>query len=158
MADAIGMLTSADLSFYQDVTRSREGMEARCIATVGMTNALRIGDPPTQVEHAGTINLLCAVSVPLSLPALVEALSLAVEARTVAVLDEGLQSIQSGFPATGTGTDCVVIASPEEISAAQINYAGKHTVLGSVIGEAVYEAVKSGLKIWKERLAEKAMV
>ncbi len=154
--DAIGMLTSADLSFYHDVTRIREGIEARCIATVGMTNALRIGDPPAQAGHAGTINLLCAVSVPLSIPALAEALSLAVEARTTAVMEAALPSIQSGLPATGTGTDCVVLACPEDAVAPKADYAGKHTVLGSLIGEAVYEAVESGLKIWKAKCAEKA--
>src|SRR3990167_7712811 len=103
MADAIGMLTSADLSLYQDVSRVREDIQARCIATVGMTNALRIGDPPALMEHAGTINLLCAVSAPLSIPAMTEALSLAVEARTAAVMEAALPSIQNGFPATGTG-------------------------------------------------------
>ncbi len=158
MVDAIGMLTSADLSLYQDVVRMREGIKVRCIATVGMTNALRIGDPSAQIEYAGTINLLCAVSAPLSIPALVETLSLAVEARTAAVMEAELPSIQSGLPATGTGTDCVVLTCPGHADAPIENYAGKHTVLGSLVGEAVYEAVKSGLKMWKKKCAEKVFL
>lgn len=158
VTDAIGMLTSADVSLYQDVSQIREGIEARCIATVGMTNALRIGDAPGQVERVGTINLLCAVSVPLSMLAMIEALSLAVEARTAAVMGASLPSIQSNLPATGTGTDCVALVCPPQIDMPSENYAGKHTVLGSLIGEVVYKAVESGLNIWKERCAEKAVL
>ncbi len=150
LSHAIAMLTSADLSFYQDVVRKRDGVEARCLATVGMSNALRIGDPPAQIKYAGTINLLCAVSASLSMPAMAEALSLVVEARTTAVLDAGLPSFQTGLPATGTGTDCVVLACAQGQDKKKENYAGKHTLLGSLIGEVVFEAVDSGLKIWKD--------
>jgi adenosylcobinamide amidohydrolase len=156
MSEAVVMLTSADLSHYQDIVRTCEGIEVRCVATVGMTNALRIGDPPSVIKEAGTINLLCSVSIPLSYSAMVEALSVAVEARTAAVMDADLPSIQTGRPATGTGTDCAALACPAEDG--RLTYAGKHTALGSLIGDAVYQAVASGLKTWKQKSSNKEVL
>ena len=122
-----------------------------CVATVGLGNALRAGDPPGPAARIGTINLLCQVGVPLREEALVEALSIAAEARTLAVREAGVPSRMSGAPATGTGTDCIVIAAPERPDGAR--YAGKHTGLGHVIGAAVHDAVARGAAAW---LAERA--
>lgn len=151
---AVAMLTSADLSHYQDVVRTQNEVNVRCLATVGMSNALRIGDPSTQMVLAGTINLLCAISVPLAKSSMTEALSLVVEARTAAVLEAGIPSIRTALPATGTGTDCVVLAAPQPNQEMR-TYMGKHTVLGSLIGEAVYEVVSAGLRIWKAKNRKK---
>ena len=65
LGGAIGLLTSRDVSAYTDTECARDGVSARCIATVGMGNALRAGDPPGPTARIGTINLLCRVSVPL---------------------------------------------------------------------------------------------
>lgn len=148
--EAVGMLTSADLNAYADIEKTGDEFSVRSIATVGMENALRVGDPARQEPVSmGTINLLCAISCPLSDEAHLEALSIAVEARTAAVLEAKIPSLQTGLPATGTGTDCIVITSPYTMdtpkSRIRAVYAGKHTVLGHLIGESVFEAVSSGL-------------
>ena len=44
--------------------------------------------------------------------------------------------------ATGTGTDCIAVAS---IGNSDAPYCGKHTKLGEIIGQAAYSAVKNGL-------------
>ena len=169
MPDAVGMLTSADLDAYADVQKTDEGLSVRSVATVGMDNALRVGDPvrlkslpQTHQEMSrdpvriGTINLLCAVSIPISEEAHLEALSIAVEARTTAVLEAKIPSTETGRPATGTGTDCVVIIAPCAVKSSAVEqmnrlegYAGKHTLLGRLIGESVFEAVSIGLERWK---------
>lgn len=151
--DAIGMLTSADLRSYQRVEKSHDGISVECMATVGLTNALRIGDVPAQTSvRVGTINLLCAVSAPLSEETQLEALSLAAEARTTAVLESHILSSETGKPATGTGTDCIVMASPHlALEDPLITYAGKHTLLGSLIGQAVFEAVSLGIHEFKKK-------
>jgi adenosylcobinamide amidohydrolase len=151
MLHAVGMLTSADLDAHTFIEKNSEKITACCIATVGMTNALRIGDPVENACAIGTINLLCSVSVPLSEEAQLEALSLAVEARTAAVLQAEIPSIQSGFAATGTGTDCVVITSEISNHHEVLNYAGKHTQVGSLVGQCVFEAVSRGLENWKNK-------
>lgn len=150
---AVGLLTSRALDRHVVAERAASGVAARCVATVGLGNALRAGDPPGAAARIGTINLLCQVSTPLSEEALVEALSIAAEARTLAVLEARVASRRSGLAATGTGTDCIVIAAPERGGGATLGYAGKHTALGHVVGAAVYEAVARGAAEWiAERL------
>lgn len=151
---AVGMLTGVGLEVFRDVEERCGHVSGRCVATVGMGNALRAGDFPgsTTIQPAGTINLLCSVSVPLSDQAHLEALSIAVEARTAAVFESDIRSIQTGLSATGTGTDCVVIVAPcaESSYEERTFYAGKHTPLGYVIGKTVFEAVSLGLNRWKQ--------
>ncbi len=144
---AVGLLTSRTLARHVVSERGAGGVGARCVATVGLGNALRAGDPPGAGPRAGTINLLCQVSAPLGDEGLVEALAVAVEARTLAVLEAGIASVRSGLAATGTGTDCAVIAAPE-VGEAPALYAGKHTALGHVIAAAVHDAVARGVAAW----------
>ncbi|MBW2121933.1 MAG: adenosylcobinamide amidohydrolase [Deltaproteobacteria bacterium] len=140
----VGMMTGTDLKGYQDVRRSDGSLTVGCIATVGLSNALAVGDPPGTGGVVGTVNLLCHVSVPLSRGAMVEVVSLAAEARTAAFMDSLLKSRVSGRPATGTGTDCIAVASPWRRRGER--YAGKHTPIGSLIGQAVRQAVTSGIR------------
>lgn len=154
--DAVGLLTSASLEAYTDVERECDGFSARCLATVGLGNALRAGDPPgggstiAAAAKVGTINLLVRVSAPLAEEALAEALALAAEARTLAVLEAGVRSLRSGLPATGTGTDCVVVAAPPAGAGREpLAYAGKHTAVGHLVGAAVEEAVRTGIRAWR---------
>jgi adenosylcobinamide amidohydrolase len=144
--DGVGLLTARRLDTAVDVTRYFGVLSARCVATVGLGNALAAGDPPGSAGRIGTINLVCHVSAPLSEEALVEALALASEARTAAVLASGVRSRTTGAPATGTGTDCLVIAAPEARRGAI--YAGKHTAIGHLVGAAVCEAITRGAAIW----------
>ncbi len=143
--DAIGLLTARDLSTFSDVTLGEGRARARCVATVGLGNALAAGDPPTG-RHVGTINLLVQLVSPLSEGALVEAVALASEARTAALLELRVRSVRSPRCATGTGTDCIVVVAPEGPGGAR--YAGKHTVLGAAIGAAVFEATRRGARRW----------
>jgi len=140
---AVGLLTSRRLHRYVE---SGAGTRCHAVATVGMSNALAAGDPPAGPPHSGTINILCVISVSLTPEAELEALALAAEARTAAVRDARIPSIVSGIDATGTGTDCVVIAHPGGLGAEL--YCGKHTELGHLIGKHVREAVHKGVEEW----------
>lgn len=153
--DAVALMTSRRVHTYSDqaVISDDPTVHARCIATVGLGNALRAGDPPGPHARIGTINVLCAVSIALSDEALLEALALAAEARTLAVREAEVPSRRSGAPASGTGTDCIAIAAPLGHRGAA--YAGKHTALGYTIGAAVHAAVRNGAERWqRERAAE----
>jgi adenosylcobinamide amidohydrolase len=143
LSKAVGLLTSRDLDSYVVVEKRHHDVSATCIATVGLGNALRAGDLPGPIARIGTINVVCHVSVRLTDEALLEALALAAEARTLAVREANVPSRVSGNPASGTGTDCIVIAAPERGRAAI--YAGKHTSLGHVIGASVHDAVRRGI-------------
>jgi len=154
MAEAVGLLTSRSLDSYVDVERSYGSWSARCIATVGLGNALRVGDPPGPTGRIGTVNLLCSISGALSANALIEMLSLASEARTAAILEARVPSGVSGLAATGTGTDCIVVSAAADGVA--LEYAGKHTVVGHLIGAAVTEAMRRGVEVWKAENGEGA--
>jgi adenosylcobinamide amidohydrolase len=165
--DAVGLLTARDLTTFDCATRQAGEHTARAVATVGLGNALSVGDPPLaslakaeqpekpgKLEQpqppqqvVGTINLLLQVTAPLGDGALIELLALAAEARTAAVLEGRVPSRQSGQVATGTGTDCIVVAAPDDGRAGE-RYAGKHTALGALAGKVVREAVSRGVHRW----------
>lgn len=143
---AVGLMTSRDLDRYVE-SRARSGsVNAWAVATVGLSNALRAGDPPGPLVRTGTINVLCSVDRPLSPEALLEASAVATEAKTMVVVEEGIVSRRTGRPASGTGTDCVVVAAPHR--GAVEPYAGKHTDVGAAVGAAVERAVRRGVQEW----------
>jgi adenosylcobinamide amidohydrolase len=145
LGGAVGLLTARDLSRFELETLSADGMTAHALATVGLGNALAVGDAPGPLR-VGTINVLVQVSQPLGDAALAEALALASEAKTAAVLEAAVPSRRSDRLATGTGTDCLVIAAPEGGVAER--WVGKHTLLGALIGGAVRKAVARGAARW----------
>ncbi|MCG7622507.1 adenosylcobinamide amidohydrolase [Epibacterium sp. Ofav1-8] len=142
--DAVAFLTSRDLRAYCEATATVEGISAHAVATVGLSNAERAG---SRMDYAsrnwGTINVALRLSEGLTQAGLIEAMSIAVQARTAAVMEAGL-TLPSGT-ATGTGTDCVAVAAP----LGDTPYAGLHTATGEAIGKAVYQAVHSGALDWK---------
>jgi adenosylcobinamide amidohydrolase len=74
--------------------------------------------------------------------AMVEAVQIATEGRARALYESVIKSCRSRLPATGTGTDCIAVAS---LGSGVESYCGKHTKLGELIGMAAYTAVKKGL-------------
>lgn len=150
--DAVGLMTSRDIRRHFLATADVEGVMASCLATVGLGNGERVGHR----RHArpagfGTVNMLVHVSAGLDDTALLEASSIAGQARTVAILAGGYRPAGVPGPVSGTGTDCVAIATPE--GGRTLRYAGLHTAVGEAIGQAVLEAVGQGVADW---LAEQA--
>lgn len=147
--DAIPFMTSRDVSRYEVTTAESGSVTASCLATIGLSNAVRIGAEPHGSRRAGTINILAHVDQPLSVAAMLEALTIATEARTAAVMELGLDF--GGGIVTGTGTDCIAVAAPP--GDAEENFAGLHTHIGAAIGRCVYDAVAAGGRTWMaERL------
>nr|WP_089268327.1 adenosylcobinamide amidohydrolase [Jannaschia aquimarina] len=143
-ADSVCFLTSRSLDAHRVARAEVEGVRADAVATVGLSNAERIGTRRLAMASVGTINLAVRLSLPLASEALIEALTLAAEARTLAVLEAGLDL--PGGPATGTGTDCIAVAAPE----GSCRHAGKHTAAGEALGQAVLRAVRAGVSRWME--------
>jgi adenosylcobinamide amidohydrolase len=143
----VGFLTGCSLAEFVEKRRDRGELSARCVATIGLRNAVRIGDlPRSTAVTPGTINILLQISCPLSECASLEALSIVAEARTSAIVDGHVPSSVGNTIATGTGTDCIVVASPLPSDGEfELLYAGKHTNLGHLIGSCVYDAVSHGI-------------
>lgn len=151
--EAVHLMTSRDVERHH-LTRALLGnATATCLATVGLGNAGRVGEDPIGGRIAGTINLLAHVDQPLTQAAMVEAISIAAEARTAAIID--LDWRVQGKTATGTGTDCIVIAASCEGAPRQ--FAGLHTDIGAAIGRAVHDAVRQGGEAWIRERAETAL-
>lgn len=147
--DAV-FLTSRNLRAWRSATACdplRSDLWARAVVTVGLSNALRAGDSPGALgDHVGTIHVALIVSQVLTCEARIEALALACEARTLAVVESGTRSSRSGLAASGTGTDCILAASP--CGEKPERFVGKHTALGACIGAAVHDAVRDGVEAW----------
>ncbi|WP_311931191.1 adenosylcobinamide amidohydrolase [Microbispora sp. H11081] len=152
----VGMMTAALVERY---TVAADG-GAEAVATVGLgvpTWAARpegVPDPgaPAVPEPArepageavaprpGTINILVAVPVALSDPALVNAVMTVTEAKTQALLE-------AGFPCTGTASDAVCVAVREDGPVEA--FGGPRSVWGARIARAVHRAVLDGARDWR---------
>lgn len=141
-AEAVGLLTSRDVSRFTTASAEVGGAVVHAVATVGLSNAERVGAARRGVAGAGTINIAVSASPALSDAALIETLSVATMARTAAIMDHG-PDIPAGR-ATGTGTDCIAVAAPEGGAA----HGGMHTPLGEAVGRAVYQSVAQGVRDW----------
>jgi adenosylcobinamide amidohydrolase len=147
----IGLMTSRRRHQHSVAEARHDDGLCRCVATVSLGNALTAGDPAGPgTGTSRTINLLCQLSEPLTDGAMAEAVALAAEARTSALLASGVRSTVSGQPATGTGTDCIVIAAA---LGGTVAYCGKHTRTGERLGRAVHQAVSAGIAQWQQEFA-----
>lgn len=140
----VGLMTGVLMERLVRRAARREGMLLECFATVGVSNALAVGDSATYQEKPGTINTIVVVEQSLTVEAMVEAIAVVTEAKVRVLSEARIKSTVSDRLATGTGTDCVVIACADGTPA--YRYCGKHTALGELLGRVAYEAMTEGLK------------
>lgn len=141
--DSVCFLTSRDVRKLHQAHVEVEGISAHCVATVGLSNAERVGARMEQgASRFGTINIAVRVDTPLSQTGLIEAMTIVSQARTAAVIEAGIE-LPAGR-ATGTGTDCIAVAAPDGSQ----NFSGLHTPTGEAIGRCAYDAVKTGVNEW----------
>jgi adenosylcobinamide amidohydrolase len=120
--------------------------------TVGVTNAVRVGEPVCLVQdeplrHApGTINMILVTNAYLTTPAMVGVVQVATESKTAVLLSHDVPSWTGAPGATGTGTDAVVVASGSWRDGPALRYSGTHTKLGELIGKLVILGVRKGLE------------
>lgn len=128
-------------------------LEVVAVVTAGVeTNAGRAGDPAAYHEedgryvhapHTGTIVTMLCISRELRPGALVEAVTMATEAKTATLQELNVPSCYSDGLATGTGTDQIAIAA--RLDGAPLTGAGKHTHLGELIARSVRTALREAL-------------
>lgn len=117
-----------------------------CWVTAGVSNALAVGDPARwrEKQMAGTVNTVLLIDAELTQSALVNTFMLVVEAKVKAFYDLGIKSRESEETATGTGTDCVVVAS-KKAKRDPFHFAGTHTVFGERVGSMIVDTIKSAI-------------
>ncbi len=147
-SNTVGLITGANVSRYEEVYLENGGLWVHAIATIGLNNARSVGDSADvdqTIHKPGTINLIVSCNALPFVSGLVEAIHVATMAKTSAMIEAGVKSKKSKQPATGTGTDCIVVTGSGEV---QENNCGMHTVLGEMIGKAVKEIIKKGIQKW----------
>ena len=134
--NAVGMMTAVDL-------------ENASVTSQGFVTAVVTGGVSNAVASGGTINIILLVDANLSDAAMVNAVIVATEAKTLALRDLNIRSRKSTEIATGTSTDSIVIACTGRGEV--IKYAGPATSPGECIGLATREAVREAI-IRQEKL------
>ncbi|WP_236838750.1 adenosylcobinamide amidohydrolase [Caldalkalibacillus salinus] len=149
--DTVGMMTAVQLQDVVVLEQEIEGIAYLALVTAGVGNAVDITSkrahaPQSQV---GTINTFICCDTHLTDGAFVNAMMSASEAKTKAVIDQGVHDPHTHTPATGTSTDSMCIAATQEGPATP--YAGSGTPLGRGIGQLVYEATTVAIQKYKRR-------
>jgi cobaltochelatase CobN len=160
------MFTGADMNNISIKSASYEDMTATAIVTAGVEgNAIRTSKDVGAWYEPGTINIMVMTNHKLSEQAATRAIVTVTEAKTAALWDMDIRSVQTRLtnPATGTGTDTVIIVSGEGRT---LHGSGGHTKMGELIADVVYRGVreallkqngKAPLRSVFERLAERGL-
>jgi adenosylcobinamide hydrolase len=131
----VGMLTAADVRAVSSFTDS--GVEVAATVGLGHPTWAAAPDVTSPVSLVGTINLVVILPERLSDAALVNAVATATEAKAQALWEWGISG-------TGTATDAVCIACPEE--GPPQAFGGPRSVWGARLARAVHGAVLGGLR------------
>jgi len=145
----VGMMTAAFMNSLSLEKDTVQDVDIAVLVTSGLSNPRHVGDyaehreMTTSQTDIGTINTIVLTSAILTQAALVEAMMIATEAKTAALVDANILSPISQKLATGTGTDAIAIVNghgPEEVQ-----FCGKHVLFGEVLGRLVKAAVASSI-------------
>jgi adenosylcobinamide hydrolase len=131
----VGMLTAADVRAVSSFTDS--GVEVAATVGLGHPTWAAAPDVTSPVSLVGTINLVVLLPERLSDAALVNAVATATEAKAQALWEAGVAG-------TGTATDAVCIACPDE--GPPHPFGGPRSAWGARVARAVHGAVLGGLR------------
>ncbi|MGH7256528.1 MAG: adenosylcobinamide amidohydrolase [Nitrospirales bacterium] len=155
-APCVALMTAVAMRHMVRVRESRDGLWVEVFCTLGLSNAVRAGEPVREpsvsfqrgavTSRGGTINLILVTNAGLTSSAMVGAIQVATESKTATLLAERVRNWTGRAAATGTGTDATAIASGE---GPRLRYSGTHTRIGQMIARAVARGVQRGLRRWR---------
>ena len=150
----VGLMTAVPMKQLVTNREESSGLWVECLATVGVTNAVRAGASAgavsSAVENVGTINTIVVTNAALTQSAMVGAVQVATESKTGTLRDHDVRSWTGQPGATGTGTDAVVIACAQRGKGPVLAYSGTHTEIGSMIGRVVAACIARGLTLTRQ--------
>lgn len=139
----VSLLTGVSLDRAKVALRQASGMTGVAIVTAGGRNLCAAGlNPVWNGPACGTINIIAVVDARLSDAALLNLLTVATEAKALALRERGVLT-EEGFPATGTSTDAVVVGCTGR--GARQRYGGPVTLPGHLASAAVLAATRAAL-------------
>lgn len=138
------LFTGADMDRFAVQRRSHREMTVTALVTAGVeSNAQRAGCDPGHWYEPGTINVILMTNMQLTPRAMTRALITATEAKTAALQDLDIRSsVAPHRPATGTGTDNIIVVQGEGTA---IDNCGGHSKMGQLIAEAVSAGVREAI-------------
>ncbi|GAB6038678.1 hypothetical protein JCM15519_32370 [Fundidesulfovibrio butyratiphilus] len=145
---SVGLMTAAELGTLGTASLCAGETRVSVAVTAGLANARRAGDPADwrpdgTTPPAGTINILAVTDAHLTDAALAEALMILTEAKAAILGEQNITSTLTGRPATGTGTDCTVVASgPGSVH----RFCGKHVPLGEILARTAMHALRIAIR------------
>lgn len=149
----VALMTAVSLKDLVILREESEGIWIEGFFTVGVSNAVRAGEPngadgrDAETSAPGTINIILITNARLAIPAMVGAVQVATESKAATLLAECVPSWTGGLGATGTGTDAIVIVNGEGPAR---RYSGTHTKMGELIGRVVARGVLGGLLRYRQ--------
>lgn len=117
------------------------------VVTAGVGHAVDVSEAYRHEESpgVGTINTWVVINGRLSEEAFIQAMITATEAKTKALVAEGVKDPVSGTLATGTSTDSLLVAATQ--SGVDLPFAGPATELGKLIGRGVFECTVKAIRV-----------
>jgi adenosylcobinamide amidohydrolase len=153
----VALMTAVPLSRLVLACESRGPLWVEGFLTVGVSNAVKAGEPVGNEENErmsrrpGTINIVLITNAHLSASAMVGAVQVVTESKTATLLSSGVRSWTGRRGATGTGTDAVVIVGGDGPA---LRYSGTHTQLGELIGRLVERGLRKGLGLVQDHASD----
>jgi len=157
----VGLLTAVSHVNLQVCAMAESGVAVATLVTAGVSNAsgprhknIYRPEPssPSGISP-GTINMVTLIDANLTPSALVRANTIATEAKTLAIFEQGVAA-GNGSPATGTSTDTTVAA--HSARGVSFQYSGSATLVGWLVAATTYEAVSNGLRAYAELMRRRA--
>jgi iron complex transport system ATP-binding protein len=138
----VGLMTAVPMHKTRTITVREAALTVSVVVTAGLSNPAAPGFSPPAVLRPSTINLILLLDACLSPAAMMNAGMTATEVKTQVLLKRGVLTPE-GYAATGTSTDAVIVACPEDGEV--LPYAGPVTTVGWLIGRGVRAALEAAL-------------
>jgi adenosylcobinamide amidohydrolase len=143
----VGMMIRNELEFHA-VTIAEKDLQVSAIAVADCSMMASVGDHPAHpIEgpvpniHLTAFNLILITNYRFTQEAMLEAISIATEAKSRAICELNLQT-KSGELATGGTADCVAVVSGLE---RRYEKCSKQNTWGMLIGRASLECIRRAL-------------
>lgn len=149
---SVGMMTAVKLEDMVVSTKRVDDISIMAVVTAGVGNAVDISskDEARKDVKIGTINTMVFIDAHFNDGALVNGIMSATEGKVKALQDLQVKDPLSNTLASGTSTDCLLLAVTQY--GERTPYAGSGTPVGKGIGEVVYEATVKAVKKYVKRV------
>ncbi|MCS6774112.1 MAG: adenosylcobinamide amidohydrolase, partial [Anaerolineae bacterium] len=152
----IGLLTAAELEDAALCVEQTDQAVVAALVTLGISLPTAAGREVGVLaeigQRPGTINTIVLVDAVLSPAAQVNAVITATEAKSLVLAEHDVRT-RDGYLASGTPTDCVVIACTGR--GTRFEFGGPISPVGALVGRVVRTATERALHAWHNRTASR---